>query len=63
MSPALAFGAHVPGEHLNTYRVGGDVMLKDADGNSAISGTDFADAVLSEIELHTHHRARFSVAY
>ena len=63
LSPALAFGAHVPGEHLNTYRIGGDVMLKDPDGNSAISGTDFADAVLDEIELHTHHRARFSVAY
>ena len=63
LSPALAFGAHVPGEHLNTYRIGGDVMLKDADGNSAISGTDFADAVLDEVELHTHHRARFSVAY
>jgi len=63
LSPALSFGAHVPGEHLHTYRIGGDVMLKDAEGNSAISGTDFADAVLDEIEFHTHHRARFSVAY
>lgn len=63
LSPALAFGAHVPGEHLHVYRIGGDVMLKDAEGNSAISGTDFADAVLDELEHHTHRRARFSVAY
>jgi len=63
LSPALSFGAHVPGEHLHTYRIGGDVMLKDPDGNSAISGRDFADAVMDEIELLTHKRARFSVAY
>ena len=63
LSPALLFGAHAPGEHLGTYRIGGDVMLKDQDGNSAISGTDYADAILDEVEHPKHRRTRFSVAY
>ena len=63
LSPALLFGAHAPGEHRGVYRVGGDVMLKDPDGNSAISGSDYADAILDEIEHPIHRRARFSVAY
>ena len=63
LSPALLFGAHAPGTHVGTYRVSGDVLLKDAEGNSAISGSDYADAILDEIELPRHRRARFSVAY
>lgn len=63
LSPALLFGAHAPGKHLGIYRVGGDVMIKDADGNSSISGTDYADAILDEIEFPKHRRTRFSVAY
>jgi uncharacterized protein len=63
LSPALLFGAHAPGEHRGVYRLGGDVMLKDQDGNSAISGTDYADAILDEIEHPKHRRTRFSVAY
>ena len=63
VSPALLFGAHAPGTHVGEYRIGGDVMLKDAEGNSTISGTDYADAILDEIETPTHRRTRFSVAY
>ena len=63
LSPALLFGAHAPGEHRGVYRLGGDVMLTDQDGNSAISGTDYADAILDEIEHPKHRRTRFSVAY
>lgn len=63
LSPALLFGAHAPGVHTGKYRTGGDVMLKDADGNSTISGTDYADAILDEIESPKHRRTRFSVAY
>jgi putative NADH-flavin reductase len=63
LSPALLFGAHAPGKHLGFYRVGGDVMLKDEEGNSTISGTDYADAILDEIEFPKHFRTRFSVAY
>lgn len=63
LSPALLFGAHAPGVHRGSYRTGGDVMLKDNEGNSTISGTDYADAILDEIELPMHRRMRFSVAY
>jgi putative NADH-flavin reductase len=63
VSPAASFGAWVPGEATGTYRIGGDVLLVDADGNSNISGADLADAVVTEIEQPRHVRARFTVAY
>jgi len=63
VSPALGFGAHVPGERLGRYRVGGVVAQFDADGVSAISGADFALAVVDEIESPSHRRAHIGVAY
>jgi putative NADH-flavin reductase len=63
VSPAGDFGAWAPGEATGTYRVGGDVLLVDADGNSNISGADFAAAVVAEIDTPQHRRARFTVAY
>lgn len=63
VSPAASFGAWAPGEHTGQFRIGGDVLLADADGNSAISGADLAQAVVDEIETPAHHRARFTVAY
>jgi putative NADH-flavin reductase len=63
ISPAYVYGAHAPGKRLGTYRVGGDVILKNAAGKSEISGPDFASAVLDEIEVPKHHRTRFTVAY
>lgn len=63
VSPAGGFGAFAPGEHTGTFRVGGDVLLVDADGQSAISGADFAQAFVDEIETPAHRRARFTVAY
>jgi putative NADH-flavin reductase len=63
VSPALSFGAHVPGERLGHYRVGGDVLLVDEQGTSAIGGDDFATAVVDEIEVPVHRRQRFTVAY
>ena len=63
LSPPPGFGAHVPGERLGHYRVGGDVMLADEQGNSAISGEDYAIAFLDEIERPQHRRRRFTVAY
>ncbi|MFB2554389.1 NAD(P)-dependent oxidoreductase [Herbiconiux liangxiaofengii] len=62
-SPAAQFGSHVPGEARGEYRVGGDVALFDAEGVSAISGADYASAVLDEIEQPRVHRAEFGVAY
>ncbi|MBT2500918.1 NAD(P)-dependent oxidoreductase [Curtobacterium sp. ISL-83] len=63
VSPAAAFGGYNPGERRGTYRTSDDLLLTDADGNSDISGEDFAIAVVDEVETPTHHRARFGVAY
>lgn len=63
VSPAGEFGAFAPGEYRGEYRVGGDVLLTDHDGRSAISGADFGVAVVDEIEDPAHRRARFTVAY
>jgi putative NADH-flavin reductase len=63
LSPAASFGAYAPGEAIGHYRVGGDVLLADADGNSNISGADYAKAFVDEIEKPEHRRQRFTVAY
>jgi putative NADH-flavin reductase len=63
VSPAASFGSYAPGEATGRYRVGGDVLLADADGNSNISGADYAKAFVDEIEKPEHRRQRFSVAY
>ncbi|MHA7270113.1 NAD(P)-dependent oxidoreductase [Arthrobacter sp. HLT1-20] len=63
VSPAASFGAWVPGEATGTFRIGGDVLLVDASGNSNISGADLAAALVDEIETPAHRRARFTVAY
>ncbi|MFE1643989.1 NAD(P)-dependent oxidoreductase [Microbacterium sp. P01] len=62
-SPAQQFGAYVPGEALGRYRTGGDVVFTDDEGVSAISGADFARAVVDEIERPAHRREHMSVAY
>ncbi len=61
--PPKEFGAWIPGERTGRYRDGGDVVVEDADGNSYISGADFAIAVVDEVEAGKHRRARFTVGY
>lgn len=61
--PAGGFGAFNPGERTGSYRTGGEVLVTDADGESFISGPDFAIAVLDEIENPRHVRERFTVGY
>ena len=58
-------GRAVPGRPQATgrYRVGGDILLTDADGNSNVSGADYAKAFVDETEQPAHRRQRFSVAY
>ena len=63
LSPAGSFGSYNPGEATGRYRVGGDVLLTDGDGVSAISGADYALALVDELETPAHHRTRFTVAY
>lgn len=61
--PAEVFGPWAEGERTGRYRDGGDVLVRDADGNSTISGADFAIAVVDEIEQPKHRRGRFTVGY
>ena len=63
VSPAGAFGSFAPGEATGRYRVGGEVALFDEAGRSALSGADFATAIVDEIESPSHHRAHIGVAY
>ncbi|WP_314104117.1 NAD(P)H-binding protein [uncultured Frigoribacterium sp.] len=63
VSPAMQFGAYAPGEALGRYRVGGEVAFTDEDGASAVSGADFALAIVDEIETPAHRREHISVAY
>lgn len=61
--PAGGFGGFNPGERRGTYRDGGDVIVVDENGESFISGEDFALAVIDEIESPKHTRGRFTVGY
>jgi uncharacterized protein len=63
LSPAGAFGAHSPGEATGSFRTSDDILLSDAEGNSYISGADYATAFVDEIEHPAHRRRRFHVAY
>lgn len=60
LSPAANFG---PGERTGNYRLGGDTLMRDADGESRISYEDFAWALVDELEEPHHARQRFSIAY
>lgn len=63
LSPAGGFGAWAPGERTGTFRLGGDVLLSDDQGQSNISGADYAIAFVNEIDQPAHSRQRFTVAY
>ncbi|MCL1090076.1 NAD(P)-dependent oxidoreductase [Shewanella profunda] len=52
-----------PGESEGPYRVGGDSFFTDANGQSRISVTDYAKAMLDEAESSSHPNQRMSVAY
>ncbi|MFT3755345.1 MAG: NAD(P)-dependent oxidoreductase [Pseudoxanthomonas sp.] len=60
LSPGALF---VPGLRTGKFRLGGDTLMADANGNSVISYEDYAIAALDEIETPAHLRQRFSVAY
>lgn len=52
-----------PGERTTKFRIGGDQLLTDAEGNSRITFEDYAIALVDELESHAHPRQRISVAY
>jgi putative NADH-flavin reductase len=62
VSPALAFGAHVPGERLGEYRLGDDIAVAPEDGG-AISAPDYATGFVDLIERDVHHRAQVNLAH
>lgn len=51
------------GPRLGHYRLGGDQLVTDKDGNSRISFADYAIAMVDELEKHRYSRARFTAAY
>lgn len=52
-----------PGRRTGKFRLGGDQMLSDADGQSRISTQDYAVAMIDEVERPAHIRHRFTVGY
>ncbi|HEY6493507.1 MAG TPA: NAD(P)H-binding protein [Trebonia sp.] len=62
VSPALRFGAHVPGERLGRYRLGDDVAVQPEDGG-AISAPDYALGLVDLIEKGDHHRAQVNLGH
>ncbi|MFC7376836.1 NAD(P)-dependent oxidoreductase [Brachybacterium sp. GCM10030267] len=63
ISPPAEFGSFAPGEATRSYRLGGEVLMRDEDGRSFISGQDLALAIVDEIEKPAHRRGHFTVAY
>jgi len=63
MSPPALFGSYAPGERLGRYRLGGDVLVTTDDGQSFISGEDYAIAFVDEIEQAAHRNERVTVGY
>lgn len=59
-SPAALLG---PGERTGRHRLGGDALVSDADGLSALSYEDLAVALLDEAEVPEHRGRRFTAAY
>jgi putative NADH-flavin reductase len=52
-----------PGTRTGKFRLGGDQMIVDGQGNSRISMEDYAVAVLDEAEKPAHVRKRFTIGY
>ncbi|MEY2945260.1 MAG: hypothetical protein RL243_2 [Actinomycetota bacterium] len=63
VSPAGLYGSFAPGTRTGHYRLGGDVLVTDAEGKSVIGGEDFAIAFVDEIEKNAHPNQRFTVGY
>lgn len=63
VSPPETFGSWVPAPEMGGYRLGGDVLVRAADGTSTISAPDLALAVVDEVETPKHRRGRFTAAH
>jgi putative NADH-flavin reductase len=52
-----------PGERTAPFRLGGDQLLADAEGNSRITAEDYAVALVDELEKGAAIGRRITVAY
>ena len=52
-----------PGERTGHYRLGGDQLLIDDNGNSEVSAEDYAIAIADLLEQGGHERERVTVAW
>lgn len=52
-----------PGERTGRFRLGGDQLLANEQGESRISVEDYAVAFIDELEKPAHSRRRFTVGY
>ena len=52
-----------PGERTGHYRLGGDRLLVDDNGNSEISAEDYAIAIADLLEQGGHEREQLTVAW
>ncbi len=51
------------GERTNKFRLGGDYLLANERGESAISMEDFAVGILNEVENSAYSKKRFTIGY
>lgn len=52
-----------PGVRTGKFRLGGDDVIMDEQGKSAVSFEDYAIALVDELEQPKHVRARFTIGY
>lgn len=52
-----------PGERTGKFRLGGDDIVKDAEGKNHVSFEDYAIALVDELEKPAHERGRFTIGY
>jgi len=62
LSPGANFGAWFPQRVSGGYRLGRDVQLYEESGESHVTASDFALAVVDEFETPAHRRVRFHAA-
>lgn len=63
VSPPADFGSWFATPSKGTYVLGGDVLLRDAEGKSTISAADLALAIVDELETPAHRRRRFTAIH
>ena len=52
-----------PGVRTGKFRLGGDSLITDEQGNSRVSFEDYAVALVDELEKPVHERSRFTIGY